>query len=526
MHAHAWARADDRSSVRPLTAAFPMPSMPESSQPGTLPLDTRIVGHLPRVVTPLTRGAGALSAGAYLLFLVAMLFGAATSNPLLTPAAIAVLLLLVRLLRRPGETPVLLFAVGMQWLQVVAKILEADYEGVAVNELGHSVMMTSAIWLGLAGVAVLAIGMHVALRTVKPPQSRVVDAGLRSLSLDRLFAVYVAMLVIGLTAERLAWVLPAVGEILHAVGELRWAFYFLLGFAALRLRRRTTYFLIATAIEFLLGIGYFSSFKTVLFMAIIAALASGRRPNLRSFTVTAVAASAALFFALAWQAVKDDYRRYLNQGMHQQVVLVSPEEQVATFTTLMGGVNSQELEGSVQSLLNRLSYVDLFADVLDNVPARLPHEHGVLLWKAILHVLTPRILFPNKPVLASDSEETMYFTGRVLASDAQGTSISLGYMVEQYIDFGRFGMFVSIFLIGVCWGAMQRYCLSRPTAAAFDIAFASALMLFVDQFEMAEIKLVGGMLMRFIVFALFMRYALPALVGWVQASRLSPEAAR
>lgn len=489
--------------------------MSDVNSPGAVPLDTWIAGLRTIDKSSRTRDPGELSASSYLLFGLAIVASMATSNPLLTSVAVAVLALLFRLLRRRGESPVLLFAVGMQWMQVTAKVFEADYQGVGVDYLGHSLMITTAIWLGLGGVAVLAIGMHLALRSLNTPAFKLVDAGLRSLSLDRLFVVYLAMLVIGTAADHLSWLLLPLGEVLRALGELRWAFYFLLGFAALRLRRRTTYFLLATGIEFLLGIGYFSSFRTVLFMAIIVALASGRRLNLRSFTVAMVVGSATLLIALGWQAVKGRYRAYLNQGMDQQVVLVSPEDQVSTFATLMGTVDSHELTGSVQSLFDRLSYVDFFADVLDHVPTQLPHEHGALLWKAILHVLTPRILFPNKPVLPSDSEETMYYTGRVLAGGAQGTSISLGYMVEQYIDFGMQGMFVPVLLIGLCWGGMYRYCMTRPNEAAINLAFASALLISVDQFEIAEIKLLGGMLMRFIVFALFMRYALPRLKRWV-----------
>lgn len=485
---------------------------------GQIPVDIATPG-LPRLRALRARDGGRLPASVYTLFALAVVGGLLMPNPMLTAAAVLVLALIVRLLRRRGETPVLLFAVGMQWAQVSAKTFEADYQGVGINELGHSLMISTATWLGLAGVAALAIGMHVGIRRLKTPAFAVVDAGLRSLSTERLFALYLIMLAVGLGTEPLLWKLLPIAEALRALGELRWAFYFLLGFHALRRRQGATYFLVATAIEFVAGIGYFSSFKTVLFMAIIVAIASGRRLNVRSFSVIAVAGTATIVVALAWQNVKGEYRKFLNQGTHQQVALVSTEDQLQTFGTLMTGVNSRELTGSIPSLLDRLAYVDFFADVLDHVPAQLPHEGGSLLWKAIVHVLTPRILFPNKPILASDSEETMYYTGRTLASTSQGTSFSLGYMVEQYIDFGPWGMFVPIFLIGLAWGGMYRYCLTRPFPVALNFAFATALMIFVDEFEMQEIKLIGGTLMRFIVFALFMRYAMPPVSDWLLRSR-------
>lgn len=480
----------------------------------------------PRALRTRTRAQEQLSASAYAVFAAAILAGLLTANPALTAGALVVLALLIRLLRRRGETPVLLFAVGMQWAQVTAKLFEADYQGVGVNELGHSLLISTAIWLGLAGVSVLAIGMHVALRSLKTAPSKVVDAGLRALSLDRLFVLYLLMLGVGLGTQPLIWRLLPIAEALRAIGELRWAFYFLLGFAALRRRERATYFLVASAIEFVMGIGYFSTFKSVLFMAMIVALASGRRVNFRSFTLISLAGTATIVLALAWQTVKGQYRAYLNQGTNQQVALVSTGDQLQEFGQLMGHVDSQDLTGAVPSLLERLAYVDFFADVLDHVPAERPFEGGALLWKAIVHVLTPRILFPDKPVLESDSEETMYYTGRQLASGAQGTSFSLGYMVEQYIDFGRWGMFVPIFFIGLVWGGIYRYCLTREFPVALNLAFASALMIFVYEFEMQEIKLIGGTIMRFIVFAIFMKYAMPHVSAWLFSSRQTLQPSR
>lgn len=495
--------------------------MPHFSQPAALPLETDVANPLAPAQRARPRRASAMSPTAWGVVVLAMVAGMATSNPLLTPAAIAVLALLFRLLRRRGETPVLLFAMGMQWAQVTAKVFEADYFGVPVNELGHSVTIATAVWLGLAGVSVVAIGMHLAIRNLHTPANRLVDAGLKSLSVERLFSLHLLMLALAITAERLAWSLLPLAEILRALGDIRWAFYFLLGLTTIRMRRKGSYFLASTAIEFVLGIGYFSGFKTVLFMAMIAAIAAGRRLNFRSGMVVTVAASVTLFIALAWQSVKGKYRAYLDQGTHQQVVLVSTEDQVATFTHLVGGLETDQLTGSVRSLLDRLAYVDFFADVLARVPAELPHEGGALLWKAIVHVLKPRILFPDKAVLPSDSDETSYYTGRYLASGAQGTSFSLGYMVEQYIDFGPWLMFLPILVFGVVWGGMYRYCLTRAQPLAFRFAFASALLLFTYEFEMAEIKLVGSTLMHFIVFALFMRYALPRVVPWLTQRRVA-----
>ena len=121
-----------------------------------------------------------------------------------------------------------------------------------------------------------------------------------------------------------------------------------------------------------------------------------------------------------------------------------------------------------------------------------------------MHVLTPRVLYPDKPPLTPDSEITMRYTGLHLASAEEGTSISIGYMGESYVDFGPYGMFVPVFILGVLWGLMYYFIVSRARFLVFGYAFATALLLNAYQFEMTGIKLLGGVTMSFLVLALIM----------------------
>jgi hypothetical protein len=178
-------------------------------------------------------------------------------------------------------------------------------------------------------------------------------------------------------------------------------------------------------------------------------------------------------------------------------------------------VRAEDLNEALQSLVERLSYVDYFGAVLDYVPAHRPHENGGLLWKAIVHMLAPRILFPDKPALPSDSEMTMSYTGLLVASGDRGTSISMGYMAESYIDFGPYSMFLPIFLFGLLWGAMYAYCIRHADLRGIGYAFGTALILGAVQFEAATIKLLGGMVLRFLIFALILRYVVPSLYLWL-----------
>src|SRR5207247_92942 len=104
-------------------------------------------------------------------------------------------------------------------------------------------------------------------------------------------------------------------------------------------------------------------------------------------------------------------------------------------------------------LVARIDSIWQFSLVLERVPREIPHENGKLTSRAIKHVLTPRILFPNKPSLGTDSWLPIYYAG---ISVGEGTSVGIGYMAEFYVDFGYPGMFLPLLAYGVMLGGF--YC--------------------------------------------------------------------
>ena len=106
-------------------------------------------------------------------------------------------------------------------------------------------------------------------------------------------------------------------------------------------------------------------------------------------------------------------------------------------------MDQEKLILSVDQLLRRLTYVDFFAVVLTYVPSQMPHENGALFWDAVSRPFMPRLFFPDKEVI-DDFVRSNLYTGGV-AAISEGTSISLGYVAESYIDFGAVGMFPALF---------------------------------------------------------------------------------
>src|SRR5690606_14122846 len=143
------------------TAGWRCTTMPRSAS------SSYVLPRLPAEESPYVKLPGALWA----LFGFGALLGLMTANPWLTAAAILLLPVFMALLWRQGETPVLLFAVSYQWLQVTSKVFHANVFGVSIGELAKysatDGSVERAVWVGLLGLVVLAVGMRLGMRKLK-----------------------------------------------------------------------------------------------------------------------------------------------------------------------------------------------------------------------------------------------------------------------------------------------------------------------------------------------------------------------
>ncbi len=446
-----------------------------------------------------------------------------SANPYLTLMCLAVFSTLMALVWRPGEPPVLAFAIGFQWLQVSTKVFHADILDIPVASMFPVRGGDRAIWLSLAGLVVLGLGARFGI--LKLRTGRRVDflRELRALSERKLFAAYLLAFVVQLVGGRLVWYVPGLSQILLSVLNLKWFFFFLFVFVALVLKRSVIPVFFAVALEASIGFtGFFSEFKTVFVVFLVGYLTVRSKPTLRNFRdVTAIVV---LLFALAvvWMAVRSDYRQLVSGGERAQVIRLEFLERTRSMIGMLQDLDRVRLSEAAEDLAERISYVDYFARVLMRVPAVIPHEQGRLWMNAILHMARPRILFPNKPILASDSELTMKYAGGRLSSTEEGTSISMGYFVESYIDFGPIGMMFPIFLVGLAWGLAYRFFLTRLTWRGYAFAGVSAVLIHANQFEMHNVKLVGSLLMDFLVTAVFIQWVLPVFVRKFLRRRVVP----
>ena len=208
-----------------------------------------------------------------------------------------------------------------------------------------------------------------------------------------------------------------------------------------------------------------------------------------------------LVLVTVWSAVKVEYRAALNQDSPGQNVTIGVKERLQTLVGLTEKLDADNLADGVVNLALRIAYINYLAKVLEYVPDVRPYEQGALWGEAIDLVLKPRILFPEKEVLASDSERTMLYTGEGLASGGEGTSISIGYVGDSYIDFGIRGALAIPFMLGVLYAVIARHILAANHNGdiTFGIVVLAVVLSPVQQFEISSIKLFPGVLWAWIV---------------------------
>src|SRR5262249_31046193 len=154
-----------------------------------------------------------------------------------------------------------------------------------------------------------------------------------------------------------------------------------------------------------------------------------------------------LLTGVLWMGIRGEYR----QDFESDVFAASREvrlQRVAGLTAAWIERNPAEMLADVEAFIDRLWAVYYPALAVERVPAVIPYENGAILGGAVWHLFTPRLLFPDKPEVESDSEEVRKYAGVPVAGPESGTSIAFGYAAESYVDFGVPLMFVPVFVYG------------------------------------------------------------------------------
>ncbi len=347
--------------------------------------------------------------------------------------------------------PVLALAMSMQWVSVTIGVFYNILTGRPLDAIIRTDYRYMVL-LGLGCVAATTVGLALGRRIIDGMRSSQSVRPEHALSFKTLILLYVVFTAV-LSAVRVTDV--DLGGLAMAAVALT---YLRLGLVYLEFRRMVRrgewyYIGVLLAVEIVLGIsGFYAGFKEPLIMAALAFLEVFDKRNARHWASIGALGILMVTLGIIWIGIRVEYRaRYMEDERFSN-------NRSARIDSLRGALDkwmsrdSTELWGNVDAFIDRMWTVYYPALAVDRVPAVLPHTNGRLMTQTLRFVFEPRLLFPDKPYITSDSEMVRKYSGVMVAGEEQSTDIAFGYAAESYIDYGVPGMFVPAFIWGLFIG--------------------------------------------------------------------------
>jgi hypothetical protein len=134
--------------------------------------------------------------------------------------------------------------------------------------------------------------------------------------------------------------------------------------------------------------------------------------------------------------------------------------------------NSRDYSDRAQSaLLSRTSQIGFLTHVMDQTPRVVPFWGGES-YKSLLYILTPRILWPDKPVQNLGYEFSYRYGMRGFHDTS--TSFNVPWIIEMYANFGWIGTLTGMGIVGLLFAAIEAR-FSRNGMAPLEIVMGTAL---------------------------------------------------
>ncbi|MGY3053559.1 hypothetical protein ACVWYG_001759 [Pedobacter sp. UYEF25] len=435
-----------------------------------------------------------------------------TINPIATFLAVLFIPFVAKLLWRKDEPPVLFFAMLMQWSQVSLKIFYADFLYKDFSELfTYYQNINLAYYYSLTSLYVITLGIFLIITNVDQLSFDSFREKMSEYNQAKINILYIAAILLIPFLVIFSWVIPGLQQVFVKIEDLKWAifFFFFCYYFIFDKNKRFLYIVLVGEIVMSLT-GYFSSFKEFFIIGIVLYLFVKKSYSYLNYALFGAMIVLLFNLMIVWQYVKPEYRSYLSGGEQAQTVTVSKTDALEKLYHLASNNEGLKYQDGITNLLDRITYIDIFSASIAYVPLNRPHEHGRLWFDAIKRVFMPRILFPGKHAI-EDSEKTVAYTGVGFAGASSGTSISLGYVTESYIDFSFPGMLVPLFGWGLLIGIAYKYIITKSYNAIWGLAFAVPFLFQINLFEMALDKMVGSFVAFFIIYLLLNKFVIKRL---------------
>lgn len=383
-------------------------------------------------------------------------------------------------------------ALTFQWSQATLGVFYLGLTGRSVPAV-YASNYRPMVLIGLGCCLALAAGIKLGFKARTPPDPRVVRPDY-AFPFGPLAMVYVASIFIEGSLVTIAPYYPTFRQIIVTLDTAR------LGVLFLILRRlcggeRPKWGLVGlvVSIEVVLGItGFFAGFREPIVLAVLAVLEIFNQRNARHWLAIGVAIVGVSVLGLVWMGIRADYRREyiaVDQFSGSRDTRVT---RVGDLTSNFFKNDATNIWKTADALVDRMWTIYYPALAIARVPSVLPHTDGAILGAALVHIVTPRVFFPDKPGLESDSDEVRKYANVRVAGREANTTIAFGYSAESYIDFGLPLMFLPVFAFGVFIGAMYALFRSIIWHRELFVAFGTvAFWLSVYLFERSWATMLG-----------------------------------
>ena len=444
-----------------------------------------------------------------------------TRDPLITAACGAVPYALVLILDRVRMPSIVVFYLLFMWLEMAARLVLTALDEEALGDSVYGTDVCRAMWYAMASLIVLALVLRTHLGRSPARTAHALDTHLRWPPLA-LFQVYLGAAGFAFILAPLARLSGGLAQPVQALEALKYVAIFTLFATVLSTRYGYKLLLLVVLVEIAIGFtGLFSGFKTILIVLLLTGLSL--RMTLRIPTIAGIAAafSALVVLLLFWTAVKSEYREYATGYSDTQTIAAGLGDRARML--IDKALHPEEIEWglAIDGVVRRIAYIDFFGATI-GVVENAPEEEFLPRWRdALEHVAKPRILFPNKPSL-DDTEVFLRYVRDEVGDDSRpGTSISIGYLAENFIDFGFPLMLIPVGVMGLVLSCAIRYFMTRPVPWAVREGLTMALILTLGTgMELSLAKFLGGLIMVTGVLGLCVKFLYPVVERWLERRRV------
>jgi hypothetical protein len=449
---------------------------------------------------------------------VAAAFSPLAHDPVAFGAGAVMPFILMRIINRPGMPVAVIYLVLWQWAQTFARAVQTFPDGEALGTGVFGANVERAYWYMLASVLVLALAMRVTVGRLPPPtaQSRIAHASWQPRDL---MVLYFGTLLLSVAVRFSGLASGALAQPVSALLYVKTFVLFILFANVLTTGKGGKFALIAILIETVTGFtGILSDFKAVFIFLALAAVAVRIRWTITMGLGAIVWSIVLIVLALFWTSVKMEYRAFAT-GTEEgsQAVTASLNDRLSYLGNRVVSPGNIDWREASYMLLIRFAYVDIFGSVI-TVQEAAPEPAFMRQWSdSLSHVLQPRFLFPSKAPLLDTEVYVRLARGDPTEEMRQGTSISVGYMAENFADLRFPGMLLGIAVIGLLAGTVYRFFLTRnlPWMVREGTILVLVYSIGRDGVEISLPKLLGALTMSAIVYAVLAKFAYPPVLDWL-----------